>query len=270
MAWLNPQLRAVGGVRLDTGFGAGTRRSAASHSNRNWLSTSLMLGFTMAAALTSYMVSTKVSGERAEVEALQRKNAAITSELKALDAELRVRSRLPQLQRWNDEVLGLMPISAQQYLNVPAQLAAFGSAPDTRQQAPASAGNGLSYAIAKPQPAQQPMLQQTSASSRPTATPAPAAPKAQPAEQAAAPKPAAPRVVRDSQPVLHLASAPVDDSLSAAARTPTKPGRPAGLDTSLIAAIDRAAAEERRSGGDNPTDLLRLVSHGEPALLAGQ
>jgi hypothetical protein len=54
--------------------------------------------------------------------------------LKALDAELRVRMRMPQLQRWNDSVLGLVPISATQYLANPVQLASYGTAPAAPQQ----------------------------------------------------------------------------------------------------------------------------------------
>ncbi|MGL6043217.1 MAG: hypothetical protein ACRC1J_04785, partial [Sandaracinobacteroides sp.] len=37
--------------------------------------------------------------------------------------------RMPQLQRWNDTVLGLVPINASQYLANPVQLAAYGDAP---------------------------------------------------------------------------------------------------------------------------------------------
>jgi hypothetical protein len=37
--------------------------------------------------------------------------------------------RMPQLQRWNDSVLGMVPISATQYLAEPVQLAAYGTAP---------------------------------------------------------------------------------------------------------------------------------------------
>jgi hypothetical protein len=41
--------------------------------------------------------------------------------------------RMPQLQRWNDSVLGLVPISATQYLAEPVQLAAYGTAPAAPQ-----------------------------------------------------------------------------------------------------------------------------------------
>jgi hypothetical protein len=41
--------------------------------------------------------------------------------------------RMPQLQRWNDTVLGLVPISATQYLANPVQLAAYGTAPAAPQ-----------------------------------------------------------------------------------------------------------------------------------------
>jgi hypothetical protein len=80
--------------------------------------------------VTSYTLSLQVAAERRAMERLAGQNAALQSDLKALDAELRVRMRMPQLQRWNDSVLGLVPISATQYLAQPVQLAAYGKAPE--------------------------------------------------------------------------------------------------------------------------------------------
>jgi hypothetical protein len=107
-------------------FGTDPRKKSAGR--RAFASTALMVAGTVAVVLTSYSLSLKVSGERAAVEMLARENRALAADVKTLDAELRVRMRLPQLQRWNDDVLGLMPITAEQYLDNPVRLAAYGSA----------------------------------------------------------------------------------------------------------------------------------------------
>lgn len=103
--------------------GGSGRPSAA---RRNWGSAVWMVAGTLAVAVVSYSLSLKVANERREMEKLSRQNVALESELKALDAELRVRMRMPQLQRWNDGVLGLVPISATQYLDSPVRLTSYG------------------------------------------------------------------------------------------------------------------------------------------------
>lgn len=108
----------------------GPQRSAG---RRTWAATAWLVAGTIAVAVTSYTLSLQVASERREVERLARQNRALQVDLKALDAELRVRMRMPQLQRWNDSVLGLVPISATQYLADPVQLAAYGTAPATPQ-----------------------------------------------------------------------------------------------------------------------------------------
>jgi hypothetical protein len=104
----------------------GSQRSAG---RRTWAATAWLVAGTIAVAVTSYSLSLQVASERRDVERLARQNRSLQSDLKALDAELRVRMRMPQLQRWNDSVLGMVPISATQYLAEPVQLAAYGTAP---------------------------------------------------------------------------------------------------------------------------------------------
>jgi len=108
--------------------GDGPKRSAG---KKTWAATAWLFAGTIAVAVTSYTLSLQVAAERRAMELLASQNAALRSDLKALDAELRVRMRMPQLQRWNDSVLGLVPISATQYLAEPVQLAAYGKAPET-------------------------------------------------------------------------------------------------------------------------------------------
>lgn len=92
---------------------------------RTWGPSALLVTATIAVGVLSYSLSMQVAAERRQTEGLARANAELSATLKSLDAELRVRMRLPQLQRWNDDVLGLMPINATQYLTDPLQLAAY-------------------------------------------------------------------------------------------------------------------------------------------------
>lgn len=96
---------------------------------QGWVGTVAMLAGTLAVALVSYSISMSVSAERSAAERLARENAALSRELRALDAEFRVRMRLPQLERWNREVLGLRPIEASQFLDSPLLLASYGTPP---------------------------------------------------------------------------------------------------------------------------------------------
>lgn len=114
--------------------GWGNEAPAKSAGRRTWAATAWLVAGTIAVAVTSYSLSLKVAAERRDMEKLARQNTALESDLKALDAELRVRMRMPQLQRWNDTVLGMVPISATQYLGSPLQLADYGKPPETAPQ----------------------------------------------------------------------------------------------------------------------------------------
>jgi hypothetical protein len=92
---------------------------------RTWAPSALLVAATIAICILSYGLSMQVANERRDTEKLAQQNAALSSTLRSLDAELRVRMRLPQLQLWNDNVLGLLPISATQYLDNPLRLAAY-------------------------------------------------------------------------------------------------------------------------------------------------
>ncbi|MGQ5700799.1 hypothetical protein ACUJ46_01940 [Sandaracinobacteroides sp. A072] len=194
-----------------TGFAArqvwGRETVVRDSGRRAWASTAILVAGTIAVAITSYSLSLKVSAERRDTDRLERQVRGLETDLKALNAELRVRMRLPQLQRWNDEVLGLVPISASQYLQNPVHLAYYGKAPEAR---------GLPQVqlavrdVAGP-PATAPAPQLVSAEvapapvERPAIRPAPAAPA-----QAAA-------------PAVRLVSAPAP----VASPAPGRPVRPA-------------------------------------------
>ena len=92
---------------------------------RHYAGSALMLVVTTAVIVGSYTVNLKVSAERSEVEALKRGLVVDSRRIRDLQAELRTRARLPQMQRWNDEVLQMSAPVAGQYLRNPVQLASF-------------------------------------------------------------------------------------------------------------------------------------------------
>lgn len=79
----------------------------------------------MASALAFYMVSMRVSAERSAVERLERQIASSMADVRQLQSELGTRERLPQLERWNADVLALSAPKAAQYLDGAVELAAF-------------------------------------------------------------------------------------------------------------------------------------------------
>ncbi|MFA7440434.1 MAG: hypothetical protein WCZ66_05630 [Sphingomonadaceae bacterium] len=223
-------------------------------SRRGWGMTIAMVAGTLAIAVVSYSLSMKVSGERAELEQIARENHALAQDLKALDSELRVRMRLPQLQRWNDEVLGLMPISATQYLRNPLHLAAYGTDPVPVAPAPVTTSPSAPAIIraivpAEPQqPAAAPRTQLVSRTAPPAAQAAGRPVRTVAAEVS---KPQKPQLVK-------VAAADVAQPRSL-------------LDPELLAAIDAAAAREAaaRPAGQAPANLLLQVNMDNSATASG-
>ncbi len=108
---------------------------------RHYAGSALMLLVTMAAALGCYTINLKVSGERAAVEGLRRQLVADARDMRNLQAELRTRARLPEMQRWNDNVLLMSAPVAGQFLRSPVQLASYGAVPARPE---------VQYAVATP------------------------------------------------------------------------------------------------------------------------
>ena len=118
----------AGMMLRSSGQAAWMRDGSVRAARRGWARTAFLIVGTLAVALGSFSLSLKVSSERRETDRLARQTSALESQLKALDTELKVRMRLPQLQQWNDDILGMVPISATQYLANPVQLANYGKA----------------------------------------------------------------------------------------------------------------------------------------------
>ncbi|WP_419815449.1 hypothetical protein [Glacieibacterium sp.] len=208
-------------------------------------------GAALAMVLGCYTVSLKVSGERKAVEDLRVKIASDMRGIRTLQAELKTRSRMPELQRWNDEVLAMNAPAAAQFVRDPVQLASFVA---TRgPQAPI-----VTVASAQAAPVQAP----AAPAMRFTIAEAPAAPRS-PLQRASyvvpspsvadlAPVRAAP-IARSSMPVQTAAAARPVASASQSVAVPKTNinNRTAemglGLDDAVTGAIAAAAASERAS-----------------------
>lgn len=155
---------------------------SGSAARRTWAATAWLVAATIAMAVLGYSLSLQVANERQETERLARQNRSLEADLKALDAELRVRMRMPQLQSWNDRVLGLVPISASQYLESPLRLADYGQLPGAVPP-PARPQYAVRDHAPQPEAATRPQLVRAELPVR--AAPPPAVPLlARPAEEA--------------------------------------------------------------------------------------
>lgn len=207
-----------------------------------------MVTAAMVSVLSCYTLSLRVSAERSKVEELRGHIAGQMRDIRALEAELKTRSRLPQLQRWNDNVLALAAPTAKQYADTPVQLASF--APGAPKQlapvpavvhavAPQAAANPLVHAATytvPSSPVAAPMVDDDPDSEAP-ARPAPEKAKPAPVK----PAEVKPLKVAEAKP---KAEKPVEVAMKAAP-APKKAKAPdaKGLD-SLFGDIDKAATTE--------------------------
>jgi hypothetical protein len=96
------------------------------------------------------MLNLRVASERAEVAKLDRRIIATQQSIRALQTEVGTRSRIPQLEEWNEDVLALAAPASGQYVQQNVSLARF----DTRQpQVADQAEVRLASADTPPQPA---------------------------------------------------------------------------------------------------------------------
>ncbi|MFC3713035.1 hypothetical protein ACFOMD_10655 [Sphingoaurantiacus capsulatus] len=228
-----------------------------------------MMAATAVAILAFNTLSLHVSAERAKVDRLQTRIAADLRDIRALEAELRTRARLPVLQTWNDNVLAMSAPTARQFADSPVQLASFASPmPAAKPAAPT-----MQLALATPETEVAPkpgIVKAAYEAPAPVATvaatgpremvitygaadlgasrAAPARPVATPVKAAsvtpkAEPKKAAPEVKKTEKPAepVKLAEAKPKPKPPAA----KAPAKPSDLDA-LMGAIDNAAAT---SGG---------------------
>jgi hypothetical protein len=102
------------------------------------LKSTLFVAGALASIMACYTVALRASSERAAVVAARTQIAHDLTEMRLLRAELRTRSRLPELQRWNEQDLALAPPRAEQLMADPVMLASY-AAPAAATPAPVSA-----------------------------------------------------------------------------------------------------------------------------------
>ncbi len=122
---------------------------------RNYTGLALMIFTTMAAAAGCYTINLKVSAERSGIETLRRQLVVDARSMRDLQAELRTRARLPEMQRWNDQVLKMSAPAAGQFMRSPVQLASFVTGPAVEGAGPGIApatAPAVRYAVTAPVP----------------------------------------------------------------------------------------------------------------------
>lgn len=122
---------------------------------RQYLSAILWITCTTVVVAGAQVVTTRAAAERRAVTKLNITLVENTVRIREMEAELRTRAGLPELQRWNDAVFQLSAAQGGQILQSPVQLAAFAKQPE-----PAP---GLRYAL----------VQQGAPAARPAPPPAP-------------------------------------------------------------------------------------------------
>lgn len=204
-----------------------------------------MMAATAAAILGFNTLSMHVSAERSKVEKLQTRIAADLRDIRALEAELRTRARLPVLQTWNDNVLALSAPTSRQFADSPVQLAAF--APGAAEVVPGTPAVQLALATPATPVVQTPVIVKA-AYEVPAPAPRIAMGLDYGGEAAAKPAPAkAPEVKAakaEPKKVTAKPAAPVHLA-EARPKPPSKAGPKADSLDALIGAIDSAAAVER-------------------------
>ena len=201
-----------------------------------------LVGLTLSSAMAFYAVSLHVAAERAGIDKVRAQIIADSRDIRMLQAELRTRARLPELQRWNEQVLALAPPKPNQFIDSPLMLANY--TPSTGAKAPAP-----QFATAHPEskavsPIQQVAFREPSA----TGSAGPAIKLAEPA-----PKPATPApdrvitVASTSAPVPLSTMVPAhhrSKSLVVASAEPATSPPSIGLDATLGGQLAAAAAQE--------------------------
>lgn len=97
---------------------------------KQYVSAILWIIGTTAVVAGAQVVTTRAAAERRAVTRLNIRLVENTVRIRELEAEMRTRAGLPELQRWNDAVFQLSAPQGGQILQSPVQLAAFAAQPE--------------------------------------------------------------------------------------------------------------------------------------------
>uniref|UniRef100_UPI0012E1FA0F hypothetical protein n=1 Tax=Sandarakinorhabdus oryzae TaxID=2675220 RepID=UPI0012E1FA0F len=101
---------------------------------RQYLSALLWIAGTTTVVAAAQVITTRAAAERRAVTRLNIELVENTVRVRELEAELRTRAGLPELQRWNDAVFQMSAPSGGQILRSPVQLASFAARPEAPPQ----------------------------------------------------------------------------------------------------------------------------------------
>jgi hypothetical protein len=229
-----------------------------------------------AAALGCYMLSLRVASERHDLARLDAKIVAAQQNIRTLQTEVGTRSRIPQLEDWNEEVLALSAPAAGQFVTANASLARF----DMR--APPQAADPAEIRLASAEPAAPAPHQPATPApvQRAVAAPAPvAAPQAQVRRASldiAAPAPAPAKARADApRERAHPTPAPVRTAAAPERRREPTPVRTAARDERRPAAAPAptrlaSAQPQRARPAAAPTRAAATAARPARALLDGR
>jgi hypothetical protein len=146
--------------------------------NLGWLALVFMV------AILLYPLSLNVAATHSDLVAVDREIMDTKREISFLQAEIRTRASLQQLEEWNELLYGYQPPAADQFINGEAALASLtGDLPETKPVMMAAATVPTPQAVAEPAVVKEAVVE----------TPKPAAPKAA-AVKVAVTKPAVTKV----------------------------------------------------------------------------
>jgi len=146
--------------------------------NLGWLALVFMV------AILLYPLSLNVAATHSDLVAVDREIMDTKREISFLQAEIRTRASLQQLEEWNELLYGYQPPAAEQFINGEAALASLtGDLPETKPVMMAAASVPTPQAVAEPAVVKEAVVE----------TPKPAAPKAA-AVKVAVTKPAVTKV----------------------------------------------------------------------------
>ena len=135
---------------------------------RQYLSALLWITGTTIVVAGAQVITTRAAAERRAVTKLNIELVENTVRVRELEAELRTRAGLPELQRWNDAVFQLAAPQGGQILRSPVQLASFAARPEAEPT--------LQFAVAEIGPAAPGSLPPAAGSPPAQSGPAPAQP----------------------------------------------------------------------------------------------
>jgi hypothetical protein len=131
--------------------------------NLGWLALVFMV------AILLYPLSLNVAATHSDLVAVDREIMDTKREISFLQAEIRTRASLQQLEEWNELLYGYQPPAAEQFINGEAALASLtGDLPETKPVMMAAATVPTPQAVAEPAVVKEAVVE----------TPKPAAPKA--------------------------------------------------------------------------------------------